>query len=286
MKHLAVVLICVVVSQFSFSQNTILWKVTDTVNHKTSTIVGIFHQFGNSFVDSIPQIKTYMYQSDLAIFEAISKTEQTQDLINRREKSIEVEKKLKKKDFEKLKELSKDWKVDIYKLKPIELKWKLQQEFQKIKCETTNPSDTWTHFDNYLVHLATEKNIQVLGLETDSLQLNFIDKHYGSPSWKDERNNISFLIDMLLSSETYPKYCKLAEDYRNFRLDYDFDKPCENDVLISERNKNWLEILPDLLKNNNCFLAVGLFHLKNTCGLLEQLKGMGFLVEPIAMERN
>ena len=136
MKNVASVLICVLLTQFTFSQNTILWKVTDTINDKTSVIVGTFHQLGNSFVDSIPQIKTYLYESDLAIFESISKTKHTQELINRREKSNEVERKLKKKYFAKLKELSQDWEVDIYKLKPIELKWKLQQEFQKIKCET------------------------------------------------------------------------------------------------------------------------------------------------------
>ena len=44
-------------TQLIMSQNTILWKVNDTVNNKSSYIVGTFHQFGNSFVDSIPEIK-------------------------------------------------------------------------------------------------------------------------------------------------------------------------------------------------------------------------------------
>lgn len=285
MKNLPAVLICLLISQFSFSQNTILWKVTDTINDKTSIIVGTFHQLGNSFVDSIPQIKTYLYASDLAIFESISQTEHTQKLINSREVSHEIERKLKKKYFKKLQEVSQAWEVDIKKLKPIELKWKLQQEFQKIKCETNSPLDTWTHFDTYLEHVATEKNIEVLGLETDSLQLNYISQQYGSWTWKDEKRNISMLIDMMLSNKSYPEHCKLARDYRNFRLDYDFDIPCKNDILIQQRNENWLKVLPDLLRNNNCFLAVGFAHLKYTCGLLEQLTTMGFLVEPIQMEK-
>ena len=52
-------------------------------------------------------------------------------MVNSRITSNEIEKKLKRKDFEKLKQISKNWKVDLYKLKPIELRWKLQQDFQK-----------------------------------------------------------------------------------------------------------------------------------------------------------
>jgi len=271
--------------QFSMSQNTILWRVTDTVNHKTSTIVGTFHQFGNTFVDSIPEIRELLYKSDLAIFESVSKTEHTQALINKRKASNKVERKLKKKDFAKLQVLSKNWKVDIYKLRPIELKWKLQQEFQRIKCNTNNSLDTWTHFDNYLEHLARENNIKVLGLETDSLQLELINIQYNSPKWKDERKDISSLINMLLSNDDYSEYCKMANEYRNFGLAYDFEEPCDNDVLIQGRNEKWLQVLPNLFRTNNCFLAVGLFHLKNTCGLLEQLKSKGFLVEPIIVRR-
>lgn len=65
------------ISQFAISQNTILWKVTDTINNKTSFIVGTFHQLGNSFVDSIPEIKESLMGSDLAIFESIDKIEDT-----------------------------------------------------------------------------------------------------------------------------------------------------------------------------------------------------------------
>ena len=32
----------------AYSQNTILWKVSDTLNQKTSYIVGTFHQFGKN----------------------------------------------------------------------------------------------------------------------------------------------------------------------------------------------------------------------------------------------
>jgi len=174
MKNLFTTLLLFSIFQYSIGQNTILWRVTDTTSEKVSTIVGTFHQFGNSFVDSIPKLKNALLKSELAIFESIDGVDETRKMIDSRKPSNGIEKELKKKDVAKLKSISKDWKVDLYKLKPIEIRWKLQQEFQKQKCGTVLPTDKWNHFDYYLVHIAKENNIKVLGLETDSLQLNLI----------------------------------------------------------------------------------------------------------------
>tara|TARA_Y100001935_G_C17105032_1_gene407907 strand:+ start:81 stop:326 length:246 start_codon:yes stop_codon:yes gene_type:complete len=67
-------------------------------------------------------------------------------------------------------------------LKPIKIRWKLQQEFQEKKCETALPTDKWKYFDNYLIQPAKENNIRVIGLETDSIQLSLIDKEYDFPN--------------------------------------------------------------------------------------------------------
>src|SRR5690606_11560910 len=170
MKHSIPILFFLILSQGIHGQNTILWKVTDTLNDKTSFVVGTFHQFGNSFVDSLPQIKEAIQNSELAVFESIDKVEDTRQMIQKRERSLEIEKRLKKKDLDKLKALTKDWKVDLYRLSPLEIRWKLQQEYQKIKFKTVKGTDTFKHFDNYLQHLANENGIPLLGLETDSLQ--------------------------------------------------------------------------------------------------------------------
>ena len=78
MKQTLNILIFLTFSQLAISQNTILWQITDTINNKTSFVVGTFHQFGNSFVDSIPEIKESMFNSELAVFESIDKIENTQ----------------------------------------------------------------------------------------------------------------------------------------------------------------------------------------------------------------
>jgi len=283
MRRYIITILLLIIAQTSFGQKTILWRVIDTINHKTSTIVGTYHHFGNSFVDSIPEIKENLYNSELAIFESIDKVNQVSKLINSREKLQEIKKKLNRKDYWLLLKLSENWEVDIHKLRPFELRIKLQQEFIKAKCETVQKNDKWNHFDNYLRHLAKEKNIKLYGLESYKEQLELINRENKSSNWKGEKKKISYLLDQLKRSDFNEKHCNLAMKYKNYDLEYKFDEGCKT-VVLKERNDNWMKILPQMLRKQNCFIAVGLFHLYSKCGLLEQLKGQGFIVEPIELK--
>lgn len=282
MKHLFCILFFLAVSQLAIAQKTILWKVTDTVNHKTSFILGTFHQFGNSFVDAIPEIEASLLKSDLAVFESIEQVEETRNVIAQRERSTEIEKQLSKKDLNKLKELTKDWKVDLYKLKPLEIRWKLQQEYARIVCQTSQPTDEFDQFDGYIRHLAEANKIPLKGLETNQLEI--IEKGSGYPNWKAERKNISIMIKNILEDDVSNQDCGLANAYRNMELDYQFDQECVQDFINYERNNLWMKVIPDLLHTNNAFITVGYIHLKRTCGLLEQLKDQGFVVEPLEIK--
>jgi uncharacterized protein YbaP (TraB family) len=284
MKNIIITIILLVAAQVSFGQNTILWKVTDTINNKTSFIVGTFHQFGNSFVDSIPQIKESLLNSDFAVFESIDKIENTRKMIDKREASLEIEKRLKKKDLIKLRKIAKEWKVDLYKLKPLEIRWKLQQEFQKTKCKTTKPTDKFDHFDKYLQHLAEENQVELLGFETDSLQLNLIETEFKNSNWKKERKKISAWIKQMTTDNPNMNNCGLAIKYRKFDLNYDFENECESNILILQRNNDWMKTIPNLLRTKNTFIAVGYIHLRKKCGILQQLKSKGFKIEPIEIK--
>jgi len=221
---------------------------------------------------------------EIHFFESVDKIENTRKMIESRKPSIEIEKRLKKKDLKKLKEITKDWKVDLYKLKPLEIRWKLQQEFQRIKCKTTKPIDKFDHFDNYLQHLAEEKKIELLGLETDSLQLSLIEKENNNPNWKKEKKKISTWINQMTTDKPNLNNCRLANKYRNFELDYQFEKECESDILILKRNNDWMKVIPNLLSTKNTFISVGYFHLRKKCGILEQLRNKGFKVEPVKIK--
>lgn len=282
-KYPVSILFVLLLGQWIHGQRTILWKVSEGPSDKTSYIVGTFHQFGNSFVDSIPQIKAALLNSELAVFESIAKVEDTREMIQRREVSHEIETWLRKRELEELKELTKDWKVDLYRLSPLEIRWKLQQQYQKIKCKTVKSTDTFDHFDSYLQYLAEENGIGLLGLETDSMQLNLIERANRAPNWRAERKILRAWIDLLTSDGPDETICELADNYRNFKLGYDFESPCTDDILVRQRNRDWMTVLPELIRKKNTFIALGYFHLKNKCSILEQLKEQGFSVEPVPL---
>jgi len=284
MKKSLSVLFLLALQQWAMGQNTILWKATDTVTHKTSYLLGTFHQFGNSFVDSLPQIKASLLRSELAVFESIDNIQDTQKRIQDREATRDIEKALNKKDLLRLREISKYWEVDLRKLAPFEIRFKLAQEFQKIKCGTTRPGDTFENFDAYLIHLAKESKIGMRGLETDSLQLSLLEKEYKNPKWRKEARMIRAWINQLTTDRPRMDLCALADQYRRLDLDYDFAGACENNILILQRNRDWMKILPDLLRSTNTFVAVGYLHLMRQCGLLEQLKRKGFTIVPISLK--
>lgn len=265
-----------------FGQNTILWKVEDSVNQKISYLLGTYHQMGNSFADSHPEIKKALSSAELAIFESISPRSGTVDLMNARPATNDLNKHLKKKDLELLKEISKDWAVDIYKLRPTEIQLKLIQECAKKNCGTIQPTDTWLHFDEYLIHLAQKQEIELMGLENDSLQLTIVDSEFAA-NWKTQRKQIHYWLNEMTTDKPDPANCAIARDYMSFNLNYAFDQVCPDDVLLKPRNKAWMEVLPEILRSKDCFVAVGYYHLIRDCGLVNRLREEGFRVTPIPL---
>jgi uncharacterized protein len=205
--------------------------------------------------------------------------------LQKRKKHNELKKLLSKHDFSRLKKFSKNWKISLSVLKPMEVLLTLRREFQILVCKTVKPTDKWDHFDNYLIEIAKENKISMLGLETDSLQLNILDdleKSWGKDYVSQE---ISFWISKLTKEQNWHEECQETQKYQRFEIDYEFTNECEDYVMNIKRNEEWMLRLTDLFSKKNCFLAVGLLHLKYNCGLLETFKKKGFNVKPIIIEK-
>ena len=52
-------------------------------------------------------------------------------------------------------------------------------------------------------------------------------------------------------------------------------------LLLSDRNKNWVEQLKTQMKTQSVFTAVGAGHLVGNKGLINLLKKEGYMVEPL-----
>lgn len=55
----------------------------------------------------------------------------------------------------------------------------------------------------------------------------------------------------------------------------------QEDLLLNNRNKNWLKIMPELMKDNSTFFAVGAGHLLGEEGVITLLQKQGYMVTPV-----
>lgn len=264
-----VVVLCLWFPFKSQAQNTILWKIKHPDSETKSYLIGTFHQIGNSFIDSIPKIKELLYSSDLAFFESIDSSDRLRTMLNNRENQFEYREEFRRRDVKFLEKYSEDWTVPISKLTPIELNIKLSQEYILSTCGTAQPTDKWNHFDKYLIHLAKEKNVPIQGLETDSLQTEYINKMAPDYDWKKAKDDIEKIVRNIKESKTNTPACEHARQYMNFEFDYQFRGTCGNSYLI-KRNNKWMPIILEKLGNHKLFIAVGLLHLYGECGLVNE----------------
>jgi uncharacterized protein YbaP (TraB family) len=261
-------------------QNTILWSVSDSTGKQPSYLLGTFHQVGNHFVDSIPIIKEKMLGSNIVFFESIGNTDSLREQLNRRKHQFTYQKYLRRKDVDCIEKWSENWQVPVSKLTPIELYIKLNQLYVLNICGTALTTDQFQHFDKYLLYLARQGNLDVRGLETDSAQtfdINALDSNY---TWKRSRKEIHKLIQNIKSKNTESRTCLDAHSYMHFDLEYHFEQVCLDRNLI-ERNAFWMRSILPALEKNQVFIAIGLAHLYGQCGLIEQLRRNGYLVEEV-----
>ena len=271
-----------------YSQNTILWKITNPKNEKTSYLIGTLHQYGENFVNKFPKIENYLSKSDLTIFECLTIDPlQTSNIINSRKNYNNIVKYFNKTQIEKLQNFTKNSGIDLYKISPIELKFKLQQKYTRFICETVQKDEKNDHFDAFLIKLSEKHNINKKGFETLEEQIKILNNQYGNLTWRNQKKDILYYLENILSTNPNKNdrenLCGFAEKYKNFDFDYQFENSTNLKNLVTDRNNDWISKLIPLLEQQNLFIAVGFMHLMYKDGLINQLKERGYIVEPEKM---
>ncbi|SFR55326.1 Uncharacterized conserved protein YbaP, TraB family [Robiginitalea myxolifaciens] len=284
MKIIFLIILQILFLNECLGQNTILWSVSDSISGNQSYLVGTFHAYGNSFVDSIPQIKKALEKSDLAIFENIASENDRIQFFEKRESKNSWWKNLNKKDLQQLKNYAEQWKYPLDKLTMIETIILLERDYSTLVCKTKKSSDKWSNMDNYLTSMAIKLEKEIIGLETFAEQTEIIQKAFGHIKKRELKEQLLNKLLGLQTKNTESVDCDAENNFRKMDLDYSFDIDCPNDILIKKRNEDWMKIIPGLLKDKNCFLVVGYEHLKYNCGLIQSLKEEGFVIEPIIFE--
>ena len=288
MRKITTLLVLVFTSTYLLGQNgndtlsvkTILFKITSQNSNKTSYIFGTHHAFGKSFFDSLTKANQALASCDLLIKENINiPGKMAEDIINQRTNKTEWTKYLSKKDLTFIQNLFATSPTDYSKMTPTEMHVFLSRYFKQQVCLNKSAKDTSLSLDNYISSIAIEQNIELYGLETTEEQIVLINKDVEGMPRKSHKRRLANIIEINRTENS--NYCEETDWYSNMEVDFKFNEPCGNALILTDRNNKWMNSISKKLKSNSCFVAVGLSHLMYECGLINQLKELGYTITPI-----
>lgn len=125
---------------------------------------------------------------------------------------------------------------------------------------------------------AKKRNVSIYGLETVKSQFEILENAYSN----DE-------ILKLLEESTAEESEQLVTAYKNENIDSmyalttdeKFTSEKTKKQILDNRNVNWVKAMPELMKQNSAFFAVGAGHLGGELGVINLLRKEGYTVKPI-----
>lgn len=137
--------------------------------------------------------------------------------------------------------------------------------------------------DTYLQMEAKKAGKKVIALETAAQQASFL---YDSVSISDQLHALTALFDN--PDEAKQSVVKLNRAYMSGNLDELLELTKEEnsnphffEVILLNRNSDWVKKLPSILSQGSSFIAVGALHLPGEEGLINQLRKLGYTVTPV-----
>jgi uncharacterized protein len=134
-----------------------------------------------------------------------------------------------------------------------------------------------------LMKIAKEHKKEIKGLETMQFQASVFDSIPYEWQAKELLKNIdSFSVYKSEFEQMLDLYKKQELDsMRNMITKSEFGSEKYEDLLLNDRNKNWVKQLKGIMKNKSVFVAVGAGHLVGDFGLINLLRKEGYKVEPL-----
>lgn len=137
--------------------------------------------------------------------------------------------------------------------------------------------------DLYFQTEGKKEGKKILGLETAEDQMEIL---FNGMTIKEQLDQ---LMDGLKNpEEIIASIQELNKAYLNQNLDELVEiysraemSPEYKAKLVDNRNEAWVSILPEILQENPCFVAVGALHLPGENGILKKLEEKGFSISPI-----
>ncbi|MDP4264381.1 MAG: TraB/GumN family protein [Bacteroidota bacterium] len=277
--------------KISPDNNTLLWKISGNGLTKPSYLYGTIHMLCADDATLSDNFKKIIHKVDEVYFEV--------DLDNLFE-MIGVMTKMKMKGDTTLRDLlsEKDYKKvkEYFETKSSMLPFSMLETYKPILALSTVQEgsiecDNTTMMEQVIMQEAKDNDKKIKGLETMSYQAGVLD----SIPYKIQAEQLVSYIDNIGKDKSEDKE---LEDMMKAYKSQDLKKLEElmmktdmgignfTDVLLYNRNRNWVAKLKKLLPDKSLLVAVGAGHLPGEKGVINLLRKEGYTVTPVENKIN
>jgi uncharacterized protein YbaP (TraB family) len=271
---LLLILSCVLFAQ----ENTLLWKISGNGLTKPSYIFGTMHLICKEDYVLRDKVTEALKNSD-GFYTEINFADMSSmvSLQKMMVSDIPLSKRISKEKYKKLSSLLQK-KLNI----SIET-FELMSDMAIVSTITTKtfPCEDIKLYEIELLQLAMLQNKELGGLETVEEQVKFMEDSMNIDTgitmlenMNPSEDNESMQLSKLYAQEKLIELTDLIN-----KTSYMDNKVY--DILLNQRNQNWANNIPELIKNKSIFFGVGAAHLAGEKGILKLLKNQGFTIEPI-----
>ncbi|MBP2618293.1 TraB/GumN family protein [Chryseobacterium jejuense] len=261
------------------NENSLLWEVSGNGLSKPSYIAGTFHILCNKDFEIKPKTWNALNKTENFVME-INYTDQNEVLAM--QKMMATDKKISEQlTSEEAKELDKILADYGTNLKNVD-NHSPQALYTLVATKAIPcPPNEVKMYEIELLKEVLKNKKSVNGLEKVEDQINAIGQSY----------NLKEVISQLkLSNEYTIASQKMTEAFKNENLksldqlikNPKFMNKKQEQLMLTDRNTKWVEKMPEIMKKQSTFFAVGSGHLWGNKGLITLLKAKGYTVKPVS----
>lgn len=296
----ALLLAATLIACLTYSQAQILYRISGNGLASPSYIVGTYHLAPSSFADSIPGLDkaiagTQQVCGELDMTDAF-KPENSARLMKAQMlpegvtlSSLFTAQQLKRLNALLLEVYGTNLEDEAFafqmeRMTPVALSTTLTLISYMKDAQSFNPMDL---IDNYFQTLALKNGKVVKGFETVDFQMDVL---YGAPLEK-QVNDLMCMVDHFedtkemvdrITKAYFSQDLQQLEEVMEAEAKFDCGtSSADTDVLVDNRNRNWVEMMPEMMGEQPTLFVVGAAHLCGEQGVLKLLENVGYTVEGV-----
>lgn len=290
MKKLSLGVLMAFASLVSFAQKTnsahsLLWQISGNGLQKPSYLYGTMHMLCKEdgiLSDSLKQAihnadEVYLEVDMDNLFEMIGALKQM-----KMRGDTTLADLLSKEDYEKVK--------TYFSQKSAGLSFSMLESYkpmlmESVIMENSSVCDESVVLEQVIMEEAKRNGKEIKGLETLAYQASIFD----SIPYKLQAEQLVKMVDSAGTGSDDREFSEMLNAYKSQDLDA-LDKlmnseedniPGFKNLLLVNRNQNWVKKLNDLMKNKSLVVAVGAGHLPGEQGVINLLRKQGYKVTPV-----